>query len=279
MFDIDHFKQVNDQLGHLHGDRVLQELARLFDESIRETDIVARYGGEEFVVVMPHTDLAGACVFAERLRAVVESQMAITISGGVTAAREGDTQESLIARADAALYGAKSAGRNRVFWSTGEVTGTGCRAEAVSVEGRSSRTGFSRSSHSLGRAAAGGVAGASCLANSCGTVPPASVSNCAAKRSFGANFRACNNSFRATFLMSRHQVLKSQQETPFGRLGILSRQISPTPGVAPYTVQLCRTSRTVSTNRAFCPARPRHGPPSPRRDIRRRQTIPSISNR
>ena len=72
MFDIDHFKQVNDQQGHLHGDRVLQELARLFDESMRETDIVARYGGEEFVVVMPHTDLAGACVFAERLRAQVD---------------------------------------------------------------------------------------------------------------------------------------------------------------------------------------------------------------
>ena len=66
MFDIDHFKQVNDQQGHLHGDHVLQELARLFDESVRETDVVARYGGEEFVVVMPHTDLAGACIFAER---------------------------------------------------------------------------------------------------------------------------------------------------------------------------------------------------------------------
>ena len=119
MFDIDHFKQVNDQQGHLHGDRVLQELARLFDESIRETDIVARYGGEEFVIVMPHTDLAGACIFAERLRAQVESRLTITISGGVATAQEGDTQEALIARADGALYSAKSAGRNRVFRAVG----------------------------------------------------------------------------------------------------------------------------------------------------------------
>lgn len=120
MFDIDHFKQVNDQLGHLHGDRVLQELARLFNESIRETDIFARYGGEEFVVVMPHTDLAGATIIAERLRASVEEHLAITTSGGVTEAREGETQEILIARADVALYDAKSAGRNCVFWNMGK---------------------------------------------------------------------------------------------------------------------------------------------------------------
>ena len=120
LFDIDHFKHVNDQLGHVHGDRVLQELARLFDESIRETDIFARYGGEEFVVVMPHTDLAGANVIAERLRAKVEERLAITTSGGVTEAREGETQEILIARADTALYEAKSAGRNCVFWNMDE---------------------------------------------------------------------------------------------------------------------------------------------------------------
>jgi len=128
MFDIDHFKQVNDQQGHLHGDRVLQELARLLDGAIRETDLIARYGGEEFVVVMPHTDMAGACIFAERLRAQVESQLSITVSGGVAAAQEGDTQEALIARVDTALYSAKSAGRNRVFCHTGEGT------DAVAVE-------------------------------------------------------------------------------------------------------------------------------------------------
>jgi diguanylate cyclase len=71
---------------------------------------------------MPHTDLAGACIFAERLRAQVESKLTITVSGGVATAQEGDTQESLIARTDAALYSAKSAGRNRVFRSVGAST-------------------------------------------------------------------------------------------------------------------------------------------------------------
>ena len=120
MFDIDHFKEVNDQEGHLHGDRVLQELARLFDESIRETDMIARYGGEEFVIVMPHTEIAGARIIAERLRAEVEKRLSITVSGGVTAVQEGDSQEKLVARADAALYSAKSAGRNQVFVHTGD---------------------------------------------------------------------------------------------------------------------------------------------------------------
>lgn len=128
MFDIDHFKQVNDQQGHLHGDRVLQELARVLDGAIRETDLIARYGGEEFIVVMPHTDLAGAATFAERLRALVESQLSITVSGGVAAAQEGDTQEALIARVDTALYSAKSAGRNCVFCHAGD------GAEPVPIE-------------------------------------------------------------------------------------------------------------------------------------------------
>jgi len=119
IFDIDHFKQVNDEHGHLHGDRILQDVAKLLDDTVRETDIVARYGGEEFVVVMPHTPLEGACIFAERLRARVEQQLPVTISGGVSAAMEGDTAETLVARADAALYRAKTAGRNSVFWHTG----------------------------------------------------------------------------------------------------------------------------------------------------------------
>ncbi len=119
MFDIDHFKEVNDQQGHLNGDRVLQELARLLDECIRETDIVARYGGEEFVIVMPQTDLDGAAVFTERLRATVAARMTISVSGGVTAAVENDTPDTLIARADEALYAAKGAGRNCVFRNDG----------------------------------------------------------------------------------------------------------------------------------------------------------------
>jgi diguanylate cyclase len=122
MFDIDHFKQVNDREGHLHGDHILQELSQLFEECLRETDLVARYGGEEFVVVMPQTELDGACMLAERLRFEVASRLTITVSGGVAAAAETDTAESLVGRADTALYSAKIAGRNRVFCHTGEDT-------------------------------------------------------------------------------------------------------------------------------------------------------------
>ena len=120
IFDIDHFKQINDEQGHLHGDRVLQQFAHALDESIRETDTVARYGGEEFVVIMPHTPLDGACVFAERLRQCVDEKLPITISGGVASAQESDSPTTLLSRADAALYTAKSAGRNQVFRHAGE---------------------------------------------------------------------------------------------------------------------------------------------------------------
>lgn len=121
MFDIDHFKQVNDAHGHLQGDRILQDVAKLLDDAVRETDIVARYGGEEFVVIMPQTNLAGASVFAQRLRYKVAQELSVTVSGGLAAAAEGDTPDSLVARADAALYSAKAAGRNNVFRHTGEI--------------------------------------------------------------------------------------------------------------------------------------------------------------
>jgi len=121
IFDIDHFKQVNDEHGHLHGDRILQEVAKMLDDTVRETDIVARYGGEEFVVVMPHTLLEGACVFAERLRARAEQMLPVTFSGGVAVAMEGDSSETLMARADAALYRAKTVGRNCVCRHTGSL--------------------------------------------------------------------------------------------------------------------------------------------------------------
>lgn len=120
IFDIDHFKRVNDEHGHLHGDQTLQKVARLLDESVRETDVLVRYGGEEFVVVMPQTGLDGACIFAERLRNRIEQETSITVSGGVAEALDGDTPETLMARADAALYAAKSGGRNTVRRHTGE---------------------------------------------------------------------------------------------------------------------------------------------------------------
>jgi len=119
MFDIDHFKQVNDVQGHVRGDQILQAVARLLDEETRETDLVARYGGEEFVVVMPHTDLEGASVYSEKIRAAAEKSGLVTVSGGVASASHQDDPQTLLSRADAALYAAKAAGRNRIHRNTG----------------------------------------------------------------------------------------------------------------------------------------------------------------
>jgi diguanylate cyclase (GGDEF)-like protein len=119
MVDIDHFKDINDQHGHLHGDHVLVRFARKLEDTVRETDLLARYAGEEFVVIMPETDLAGSSAFAERLREKVERDLQLTVSCGVAAGVEGDTIHSLLSRADAALYSAKSAGRNCSFQHTG----------------------------------------------------------------------------------------------------------------------------------------------------------------
>ncbi|MEE2688731.1 MAG: PleD family two-component system response regulator [Pseudomonadota bacterium] len=127
MFDIDHFKKINDLFGHAAGDEVLQELCTRVMKSVRSFDTVARYGGEEFVVVMPGTDINVAMTIAERLRQGVANQpftavtldqsLAVTISVGVTEVdlAGGDTMVSLINRADEALYAAKSAGRNQVI--------------------------------------------------------------------------------------------------------------------------------------------------------------------
>lgn len=125
LFDIDHFKLVNDRFGHLAGDRVLMDLARLVKDSARTYDILGRYGGEEFLLVLPDTDLASAVLLAERLRekvmagVEVRSDLAfekqVTVSLGVACMQEGDkTIEQVIKRADDALYRAKENGRNRV---------------------------------------------------------------------------------------------------------------------------------------------------------------------
>ncbi len=125
LFDIDHFKQVNDRYGHPAGDEVLRDLAGRALRQVRSVDLVGRLGGEEFIVVMPETSLSGAIVVAERLRMAVADerfvlldsgeQLAVTISIGiaVTGVRH-DTLETLLKRADEALYAAKNAGRNRV---------------------------------------------------------------------------------------------------------------------------------------------------------------------
>ena len=126
LFDVDHFKQVNDTHGHDAGDDVLRELAARTIKSVRSVDLTVRWGGEEFLVVMPETDLANAAAVAERLRAAVAKELftvrssgeklAVTISVGVAAAiAGGDHRDRLLKRADDALYSAKSAGRNRVI--------------------------------------------------------------------------------------------------------------------------------------------------------------------
>jgi diguanylate cyclase (GGDEF)-like protein len=124
MLDIDHFKAVNDTYGHQQGDVVLREVARVLRESSREIDEPARYGGEELAVALPQTDLAGAYLFAERVRTALEAlriprldgdggHLRVTASFGAAALGPDDDKGSLIAAADAALYRAKRAGRNR----------------------------------------------------------------------------------------------------------------------------------------------------------------------
>lgn len=122
MLDIDAFKVVNDRLGHAAGDRALAAVAARLVANVRAIDTVARYGGDELAVVMPTTDLATARRIADRLCAAVADSMLpgvdttqVTVSIGVAALCAGDTDgTALLARADAALYSAKRAGRNRV---------------------------------------------------------------------------------------------------------------------------------------------------------------------
>ena len=126
ILDIDFFKQVNDVHGHLQGDRVLQNLAALLRGAVRDCDMVARFGGEEFVLLMPQTELHAACSLTERIRGSVQQLLPITVSVGLAAAVEDDTPDNLIARADAALYQAKGAGRNCVCLhegSSGRIVG------------------------------------------------------------------------------------------------------------------------------------------------------------
>lgn len=119
MFDLDHFKTVNDRFGHLVGDEVLRMVARILRDALRPYDIIGRFGGEEFLVVAPTTTPAEATAIAERLRRLIEQTpvtggSAVTISVGVAALHAGDSLDQLIHRADQALYRAKDLGRNRV---------------------------------------------------------------------------------------------------------------------------------------------------------------------
>ncbi len=123
MFDVDHFKQVNDRYGHLIGDQVLRAVAQTAARQIRAADCIGRFGGEEFILLLPNTDTLAGLMLAERLRAAIadlrvsteQGEVAVTISAGVAGRQPADTViERLIDRADQALYAAKRQGRNCV---------------------------------------------------------------------------------------------------------------------------------------------------------------------
>lgn len=131
LFDIDHFKAINDSYGHINGDKVLRDLVALSKEQLRETDIFARFGGEEFAILLPNTNLPQALQLAERLRAQLEAYSflpenpqppKVTISLGVSEFLLLDDEiESIVRRADEALYAAKDAGRNCVQIKTEQI--------------------------------------------------------------------------------------------------------------------------------------------------------------
>ena len=119
MIDLDDFKAVNDRYGHQEGDRLLAALAGLIRSATRSTDLCCRYGGEEFAVILPATPLSEAAVLAERIRLLLEQDRTVageaTISIGVASCGEAvRTVQSLVDKADSALYEAKRAGKNRI---------------------------------------------------------------------------------------------------------------------------------------------------------------------
>ncbi len=122
VLDIDHFKRINDEYGHLAGDKVLKIIATELAKRLRKTDFLARFGGEEFVLLVPSTPLEGGLQLLETLRAAIEAcpfhfrgeRVTITLSSGITPFAKGESSEQVFERADQALYRAKRSGRNRI---------------------------------------------------------------------------------------------------------------------------------------------------------------------
>jgi diguanylate cyclase (GGDEF)-like protein len=112
---IDHLETVNNKHGHSESGQLLGRVAARLDQAAREIDVVARYGSDGFVVIMPRADLEGASSLAERFRGSVERELGLTVSGGISVTLDGDTSDTLLERAEAALRHAQSAGGNRVF--------------------------------------------------------------------------------------------------------------------------------------------------------------------
>ena len=131
MVDVDHFKRLNDEFGHMLGDEVLRQVSSLLSQRVRKTDVVCRYGGEEFVILLPQTAVHHAVVVADKLRCAIADwefpgvSRPLTISAGVAEFPDhATTRDDLLQAADAALYAAKQAGRNRVLAAT-HTTGVG----------------------------------------------------------------------------------------------------------------------------------------------------------
>jgi diguanylate cyclase (GGDEF)-like protein len=120
MFDLDHFKAVNDTWGHQVGDTVLQKVSGVIKNAVRQVDIAGRYGGEEFMIICPETALENAHLLAERIREEIaatdmgEDGLVVTISGGVAESLEQEPVEKLVNRADELLYKSKNSGRNQI---------------------------------------------------------------------------------------------------------------------------------------------------------------------
>ncbi len=135
MLDIDHFKRINDEYGHIAGDDVLDKVASFLQTKIRDTDTAGRYGGDEFIIILPKANLPSALVAAERIRKTLAkakmkdlkgNEFGITVSQGLASYRAGDARSSFIYRADDALNRAKQNGRNRVETvETSELTTSG----------------------------------------------------------------------------------------------------------------------------------------------------------
>lgn len=127
MIDVDHFKKINDTLGHIGGDHVLKTIASVFKRSTRGSDLLFRFGGDEFTILLPHTDLQGACDAARQIRnnlaRISDDEFGLgtaakglrpDVSIGIADYRPGDTEDSLLQRADTRLYHAKAQGRGAV---------------------------------------------------------------------------------------------------------------------------------------------------------------------
>jgi diguanylate cyclase (GGDEF)-like protein len=122
IYDIDHFKKINDTYGHLAGDYILKELSARIKSILRDSDIFIRFGGEEFLLLLPTTKISGATILAQRILqksshdpyVFQEQQIYLTVSIGITSPLKSDSLASLLERADQALYKAKSSGRNQM---------------------------------------------------------------------------------------------------------------------------------------------------------------------